>query len=81
MISPRQSHVPLPELIESLNRRLRGWGNYFRQGYHREAFRDMNSYVRKKLTKHLHRRSQRNWRARGDQSAYQHLNQMNLIIL
>lgn len=81
MIGPRQSHVPLPDLIGSLNMRLRGWGNYFRLGYHREAFRDMNAYVGLRLTRHLNRRSQRQWKARGDQSAYHHLNQMGLINL
>lgn len=81
MIGPRQSHVPLPELIENLNRRQRGWGNYFRLGYHREAFRSMNAYVGEKLTRHLKRRSQRQWRPHGDKSTYQHLNHMGLINL
>lgn len=81
LLGPRQSHTPLPDLIESLNRRLRGWGNYFKLGYHREACREMNSYVRYRFAKHLKRRSQRQWKARGEMSAYEHLNKMGLIIL
>lgn len=80
-LGPQQSHTPLPVLIGNLNRRLRGWGNYFKLGYHREACREMNSYVRYRLTKHLKRRSQRHWKARGEMSAYEHLNKMGLIIL
>ena len=41
----------------------------------------MNSYVRYRLTKHLKRRSQRHWKARGEMSAYEHLNKMGLTIL
>jgi RNA-directed DNA polymerase len=40
---------PIPVLIEELNSRLRGWSNYFGQGYPRKAFREVNQYVRKRL--------------------------------
>ena len=62
MTGPDQSHTPLPDLIGRLNRHLKGWGNYFKAGYPREARRQINSFVRERLTHHLHRRSQR-----GDQ--------------
>jgi hypothetical protein len=45
LINASQSHTPLPELIERLNRHLRGWGNYYRLGYPRAAFRQINSFV------------------------------------
>jgi RNA-directed DNA polymerase len=80
-LSPKQSHTPLPDLIGRLNRQLRGWANYFRLGYPREAMRDMNSYVRAKLTWHLQRRSQRSWRPPKGQSAYAYFNRMGLIQL
>ena len=81
MLDSKQSHTPLPELIGRLNASLRGWANYFEHGHPRQAFRDLNSYVRKKLTWHLHRRSQRSWRPARGQSAYEHLNRMGLIQL
>ncbi len=34
------------ELIEELNRHLKGWGNYFDFGYPRVAFGEINTYVR-----------------------------------
>jgi RNA-directed DNA polymerase len=62
MISARQSHVPESHLIQRVNRQLRGWANFFSFGYPRKAKRAMNWYVRSRLIKHLHRRSQRPFR-------------------
>ncbi len=62
MTNAEQSHTPLPQLIEGLNRHLKGWANYFRYGYARNAFYQMDSYVRWRLTRHLRRRSQRPFR-------------------
>ena len=81
ILGRNQSHTPLPELIERLNATLRGWANYFELGHPRKAKRDLNSYVRKKLTWHLQSRSKRAWKPLGDQSAYAHLNRMGLIQL
>jgi RNA-directed DNA polymerase len=81
MIDARQSHTPLPELIERVNRHLRGWAQYFGLGYPRKRFRQLNHFVRYRLTRHLHRRSQRGWRARKGISVYAHLNHMGLNAL
>ncbi|PWU12514.1 MAG: maturase [Verrucomicrobia bacterium] len=81
LISPKQCCVPLPELIESLNRHLRGWANYFGQGYPRKAFRQINQLVRERLEHHLHRRSQRGWRMRHGVSVHAHLKHLGLIAL
>jgi len=64
VINHRQSHTPLPGLIGRLKRHLRGWANYFGQGYPRGSFRQLNRFARYRLGKHLQRRSQRGWRAR-----------------
>ncbi len=50
-------------------------------GCPRQAYRDLNSYVRAKLTWHLRRRSQRSWRPPAGTSAHAHLNRMGLIQL
>jgi len=62
MTNANHSHTLLPQLIEGLNRHLRGWANYFRYGYARNAFYQMDSYVCWRLTRHLRRCSQRPFR-------------------
>ena len=82
MIGPRQCWKPLPMLIEELNMHLRGWANYFSQGYPRPGFRQINHYVRSRLARHLRRRSQRPWRPPEGVSVYAHLHeQFGLIQL
>ena len=81
LINPQQSHTPLPELIGRVNRHLRGWSNYFGLGYPRQAFRELNHFVRCRLDKHLRRRRQRGWRARPGVSVYAHLEHLGLEAL
>lgn len=81
LINPEQSHTPLPELIERLNRHLRGWANYFGLGYPRQTFRGLDHFVRYRLGKHLRRRSQRGWRPRPGISLYTHLAHLGLVAL
>jgi RNA-directed DNA polymerase len=81
LIGPKQCCVPLPELIQGLNRHLRGWANYFGLGYPRKAFRDINHFVNERLEHHLHRRSQRGWRMRSGVSIHAHLAHMGLKAL
>jgi RNA-directed DNA polymerase len=81
LINAKQSHTPLPELMERLNRHLRGWSNYFKLGYPRKAFRGLNHFVRYRLGRHLQRRSQRGWRKRHGVSLYAHLEHLGLKAL
>jgi len=81
LINPQQSHTPLPELIERLNRHLQGWANYFGLGYPRKPFRQINHFVRVRLGRHLRRRSQRGWRVRQGVSLYAHLEHLGLVAL
>ena len=81
MTDKGQCYTPVPELIERVNRHLKGWANYYGYGYPRKAFRDMNQYVRKRLQIHLNRRSQRPYKLPEGQTYYQHLNNLGLITL
>ena len=81
LINAQQSHTPLPELIERLNRHLRGWANYFRLGYPRRHFGQLNHFVRYRLGRHLQRRSQRGWRVRAGITLYAHLQHLGLVAL
>jgi len=74
-------HQPLPALITELNVHLKGWSNYFRRGYSRSAFRQINQYVRLRLCFHLRRRSQRSWRPSKGTSVYAHLAELGLHYL
>jgi RNA-directed DNA polymerase len=81
MINKSRCHRPLPDLIAELNQHLKAWSNYFRPGYSRDAFRQINGYVRLRLSRHLRRRSQRPWRPAEGTSVYGHLDQLGLIYL
>ncbi len=81
MTGPSQCFQPIPKLIQNLNRQLDGWANYFRFGYPREAFREINSYVRDRLVQHLSRRSQRPFRPPEGTSYYGHLNKLGIRYL
>ena len=73
--------MPVTQLIEAVNRQQRGWANYFRFGYPRKAFREVNWFVRTRLIGHLRRRSQRPFRPPKGRSYYRHLKQLGLIYL
>ncbi|MEK8023982.1 MAG: group II intron reverse transcriptase/maturase [Candidatus Hydrogenedentota bacterium] len=81
MTSAKMCFKPMPDLIEDLNRHLKGWANYFRYGYPRTSFRDINTYVHERLTKHLRRRSQRKYRFPQNMSCYEHLKRLGLMTL
>ena len=81
MTNHRQSCKPIPELIEGLNRHLKGWRNYFDFGYPRVAFREVNSYVRGRLEQHLRRRSQRPYRPPEGVTFYEQIQRFGLVSL
>jgi hypothetical protein len=77
----KQNNTPLPELIGRLNRHLKGWANYYRVGYSRRAFKEINWFVHQRLWRHLRRRSQRRWRSGRDTSVYSQVVKMGLVQL
>jgi RNA-directed DNA polymerase len=81
MISSEVCFKPLPQLIEELNRHLKGWANYFSYGYPRKGFRQINRYVRQRLTQHLRRRSQRPFRPPEGMTYYEHFKRVGLVYL
>jgi len=50
MTSKEMCFKPLPQMVEELNRQMRGWANYFSYGYPRMAYREINWFVRNRLT-------------------------------
>ena len=81
LTSGRRCFYPIPMLIEDLNGHLNGWANYFHFGYSRDAFRQINTYVRDRLTQHLKRRSQRPFRPPEGVTYYHQLQRLGLVYL
>lgn len=81
MTEPQQSNKPIPELIQGLNRHLRGWQNYFSLGYPGKAYGKINWYVRFRLVRNLRRRSQRPYKKPKGETWFRHLEELGLILL
>jgi RNA-directed DNA polymerase len=77
----RNCFMPIPAVIRRVNRQLRGWAEYFRFGYPRRVFRQINWFVRRRLKGHLKRRSQRPYRPPKGVSFYRNLTDRGLIYL
>ncbi len=69
----KRNFMPIPQLIGEMNRFLKGWGGYFRHGYPRKSFDQLNGYVVERLRHHLRRRSQCPYRAPAGRTFYAHL--------
>lgn len=78
MTDRHQCFKPIPQLIAEINRHQKSWAAYFSLGYSRHAFRQINAYVRARLTQHLRRRSQRPFRPPEGVSYYEQLSRMGL---
>jgi RNA-directed DNA polymerase len=73
---------PLGEAIEEVNVILRGWANYFRYGYPRKVFREMNHFVRCRFERFVDNRSQRRSKPfRQGESLHAGLKRYGLIYL
>jgi RNA-directed DNA polymerase len=81
LTSHRVCFKPIPALIRQVNRQVEGWANYFRFGYPRAAYRQINRTVRSRMVAHLQRRSQRPFRPPKGLSMYRHLANMGLVYL
>ena len=81
MISNRQQHIPITELIGRLNLHLRGWQNYYGKRHCGAAMQRINWQVENRLRKHLRRRSQRPWRIPEGSTLLAHLRKLGLVRL
>lgn len=78
LTGPRCCFKPATELAVEVSRWLQSWGNYFRHGYPRAAFRQVNRFAVLRLTRHLQRRSQRPFRPPEGTTFYAHLQALGL---
>ena len=81
LTSPQQCFKPAKQLIRDVNRHLAGWKNYYRIGYCRREFRDLNYFIFRSVLKHLERRSQRGYRCRRPESRYAFVLRLGLQLL
>ena len=81
MISNRQQHIPITELIGQLNLHLRGWKNYYGKWHCGAAMRRINLHLENRLRRHLRRRSQRPWRIPEGSTLLAHLSKLGLARL
>ncbi|MGH9439777.1 MAG: group II intron reverse transcriptase/maturase, partial [Terriglobia bacterium] len=81
MTSGRARSTPIPVLVEDLNRHLKGWANYFRFGYPRHAFDQINEHVQVCLRQNLRRRSQRPFRPPEGVTDYANFKRLGLRFL
>jgi RNA-directed DNA polymerase len=62
MTSKRYVHLPIAKLVAWINRHLRGWVEYFKFGYPKDAYGKLLFYLQERMLWHLKRRSQRHYR-------------------
>ncbi len=77
----KRCYVSIRAVIDDINRWTKGWSGYFRYGYPRHRFRNLNSFMLLRLTRHLQRRSQRAYRTPEGKSSYFHLQSLGLRLL
>ena len=81
LTGPERCFVPIREMVDDINRWAKGWGGYFRHGYPRKSFRDLNRFLQLRTARHLRRRSQRAYRTPAGESSYAHLQRLGLRLL
>jgi len=72
---------PLPEMIETINRQIAGWGSYFNFGYAKQAFREINHFVIERLIRQTKRRSQRPMKPAENESYPEFFKRLGLKLL
>lgn len=75
----RRCFVPIPLLIDQLNRHLSGWQAYFSYGYPSQARRQIRKALLDRLKQHVNRRSQRRFRKPQDVSYYAYFKRFGLV--
>ncbi len=76
MTGANQCFTPIRQVIERINRMLRGWQGYFSQGHPSDAYRDVDSYTQRRLSTHLRRRSQRAYKKPAHVTWWDHLQRL-----
>jgi AcrR family transcriptional regulator len=72
---------PVDDVVQDVNRFLRGWAGYFRYGNSARQFNDINLYALNRLSRFVAKRHKRSWRYGWKAVAYQSPDRLGLINL
>jgi group II intron reverse transcriptase/maturase len=73
--------VPVEEIVQDVNRFLRGWAGYFRYGNSADTFDKITFHAMNRLARFVAKRHKRNWRYGWRAVAYQSPHRLGLINL
>jgi len=77
----RRLLVPVDEVVQDVNRFLRGWAGYFRYGNSARQFSNIDRYALNRLARFVAKRHKRSWRYGLAVVAYQSPDRLGLINL
>jgi RNA-directed DNA polymerase len=77
----RRLLVPVDDVVQDVNRFLRGWSGYFRYGNSARQFNTINLYALNRLSRFVAKRHKRSWRYGWKAVAYQSPDRLGLINL
>src|SRR3954447_3214252 len=77
----RRLLVDVDEVVQDVNRFLRGWAGYFRYGNSARQFNNINVYALNRLSRFVAKRHKRSWRYGWKAVAYQSPDRLGLITL
>jgi group II intron reverse transcriptase/maturase len=73
--------VPVDEIVQDVNRFLRGWAGYFRYGNSARQFNNIDLYAVNRLARFVAKRHKRSWRYGWQAVAYRSPDRLGLINL
>ena len=77
----RRLLVPVDDIVQDVNRFLRGWSGYFRYGNSARQFNTINLYALNRLSRFVAKRHKRSWRYGWKAVAYHSPDRLGLINL
>ena len=81
LTSRRHNLKPVTAVTDDVDRWLHSWANYFRHGYPRKSFSELNWFVIQRMYRHVQRRSQRSYRLPEGVSFIAHMRSLGLHAL
>ena len=73
--------VPVEDVVQDVNRFLRGWSGYFRYGNSDHCFEKISHYATDRVARFVAKRHKRSWRYGWKAVAYQSPDRLGLINL